>query len=157
MNSDRHRFAERGGASVLASRGFIFHVCLLLSGFWLLTFATHASTFTNNASIKADDSSNSLTATGGVFSASCWFRISIPSSLTLTTNMVILMDRSDGNESAHFSYLLHYNIANGNVEFVTKGNLNTYTRPLIVQPHLERWYHVAVTRNGGVFNVFVDG
>ncbi len=157
MNADKYKSGKHGAARLPVSRSFIPVVCLLLSVFWLLSSTALAATFTNNASIKADDSSNSLTATGGVFSASCWFRISIPSSLTLTTNMLILMDRSDGNESANYSYLIRYNAANGNIEFITKGNLNTYTRTLIAQPYLERWYHVAVTRNGGVFNVFVDG
>lgn len=127
-------------------------LCGLLSAAQVL-----AASFTNLACIKADDPAGALTATGGVFTASCWFRISMPSSLNLTTNMVILMDRSDGNESATFSYLLRYNFANGRVEFVTKGTGDTYTRTLIERPYLERWYHVAVTRNGGVFNVFVDG
>lgn len=71
------------------------------------------------------------------------------------------MDRSDGNESANFSYLLRYNYTNGTIEFVTHGVSGTYSKVLIQNPYLERWYHVAVTRTGnsgiGIFTTYVDG
>jgi len=41
--------------------------------------------------------------------------------LTLSDNMDILMDRTDGNESATFSYLIRYNYTNNAIEFVTHG------------------------------------
>src|SRR5437879_3059592 len=92
-------------------------------GLALVFFAlmpARGATFTNNASIQVTtDSGNNLTSTTGVFTVSCWFRFSIPSSVTLTDNMTILMDRWDGDESQPFSYLLRYNILSNAVEFVT--------------------------------------
>ncbi len=63
-----------------------------------------------------------------------------------------------GNEGANFSYLLRYNYTNNAVEFVTKGSAGSYTRSLIPNPYLQRWYHVAVTHSGGAgFFFYVDG
>lgn len=67
------------------------------------------------------------------------------------------MDRSDGNESANFSYLLRYSIASNTIEFVTQGSSGRYVKALIQNPYLERWYHVAVSRSGSSFNSYVDG
>ena len=115
------------------------------------------ATFTNSASIQASDPTGSLTSSSGNFTISCWFRISVPSSLTLSDNMDILMDRTDGNESANFSYLLRYNYANNVVEFVTHGSSGSYSKTLIPNPYLQRWYHVAVARSGATFACYVDG
>ena len=94
-----------------------------------------AATFTNNVSIQVtSDPTSSLTSTSGVFTVSCWFRISVPSSVTLSDNMDIVMDRSDGNESANFSYLLRYNYTNNAVEFVTKGSTTSWSKILIQSP-----------------------
>jgi YD repeat-containing protein len=71
--------------------------------------------------------------------------------------MDIIMDRSDGNESANFSYLLRYNYTNNAVEFVTRGSSTSYTRTLIPNPYLQRWYHVAVTHSGAGFYFYMDG
>lgn len=125
---------------------------LLLSG-----ALSDAATFTNSASIQVNDPTGSLTFQSGAFTVSCWFRISVPSSLTLADNMDILMDRTDGNESANFSYLLRYNYANNVVEFVTHGASGSYSKTLIPNPYLERWYHVAVARSGATFTCYVDG
>ena len=128
-------------------------LCLLASA-----VAITAATFTNSASIKVDDPTGSLTSASGPFTVSCWFRISIPSSVTLTENMTILMDRSDGNESGNFAYLLRFNAFSGNVEFVTRGTSGGYTNTTLIQrPYLERWYHVAVVRSGSTFSPYVDG
>jgi RHS repeat-associated protein len=118
---------------------------------------TRAATFTNNASIQVNDPTSSLTSTSGTFTVSCWFRISLPSSLMLSDNMDILMDRSDGNESASFSYLLRYNYTNNAVEFVTHGSSSQYSKTLIQNPYLERWYHLAISRSGSSFSSYVDG
>ncbi len=67
------------------------------------------------------------------------------------------MDRSDGNEGANFSYLLRYNYTNNAVEFVTRGSALPWSKTLIQNPYLQRWYHVAITRSGAVFNYYVDG
>lgn len=72
------------------------------AGMWAVLLAIpcptiRAATFTNNASIQVvNDPSQSLTSTNGIFTISCWFRISIPSSFVLSENMTILMDRADG-------------------------------------------------------------
>jgi RHS repeat-associated protein len=136
---------------------------LLLSGVSVLVsillcaLPLRAATFTNNASIQVTDPTGALTSTSGIFTLSCWLRISIPTGLTLSDNMDILMDRTDGIESQNFSYLLRYNIANNAVEFVTHGSSASYSKVLIQAPYLERWYHVAVSRSSSVFSVYVDG
>ena len=116
-----------------------------------------AATFTNNANIRINDPTSSLTATGTTYTVSCWFRMLLPSSMTLGDNMTIFMDRTDGNESANFSCLIRYNISSNVVEFVTRGSSGTYSQPLIQTPFLNRWYHVAVSRSGSIFNAYVDG
>ena len=124
----------------------------------LTTSVGWGATFTNNASIQVtSDPSSSLTSTSGVFTVSCWFRISIPSSATISDNLNILMDRSDGNEASTFSYLLRYNFTNNAVEFVTQDASAPHSKTLISNPYLQRWYHVAVVRSGSTFNYYVDG
>ena len=136
-----------------AAGGMIGILLFLCSAFPLV-----GATFTNSASIQVSDPSSSLTSTSGVFTVSCWFRISIPSSLALSDNMDILMDRSDGNESANFSYLIRYNYTNNAIEFVTHGSSSSPPPYVLIQnPFLERWYHVAVSRSGSVINCYVDG
>ncbi|HXT11398.1 MAG TPA: LamG-like jellyroll fold domain-containing protein [Candidatus Angelobacter sp.] len=134
-------------------------VACLLWIFLGMAFALRCSgaTFTNNASIQISDSNNGLTSTGSAFTASCWFRIAVPSSLQINDNMTILMDRLDGDESQKFSYLIRYNYASNIVEFVTHGDSGTYSQTLIQGPFLNRWYHVAVSRSGSTFNTYVDG
>jgi hypothetical protein len=148
------RFTEQvNGAPVRSALGKAIGVLLLLLGVCL----SDGATFTNSASIQVSDPSGSLTSASGIFTVSCWFRISVPSSLALSDNMDILMDRTDGNESANFSYLLRYNYANNAVEFVTHGSSGNYSKTLIPNPYLERWYHVAVVRSGSTFTCYVDG
>jgi YD repeat-containing protein len=140
-------------------RAFDLFVLLLIAagGAWLTASTSSAATFTNSASIKVDDPTGALTSASGPFTVSCWFRMSIPSGVTLTDNMTILMDRSDGNESANFAYLIRFNAWSGNVEFVTHGSSGSYTNVLIQRPYLERWYHVAIVRSGSSFSAYVDG
>jgi RHS repeat-associated protein len=122
------------------------------------SFLSRAATFTNNASIQVNDPTSSLTCTGTTFTVSCWFRISLPSSQTVSDNMDILMDRTDGNESANFSYLIRYNYTNNAIEFVTHGASSSPPPYVLIQsPFLERWYHVAISRSGSVINCYVDG
>lgn len=125
----------------------------------LIAPTAYSATFTNNASIQVtSDSTSSLTSTTGTFTVSCWFRMSIPSGVTLNDNMTILMDRSDGNESSTFSYLFRYNYTNGAIEFVTHGTSGQpYSKTLIQNPYLERWYHIAMVRSGSSFTGYVDG
>jgi hypothetical protein len=118
-----------------------------------------AATFSGNASISASDPTGALSAdsANNTLTVSCWFRLSIPSSTNLTENLVILMDRTDGNESANFSYQIRFNISNGNIEFVARGSSGAITNALIAQPYLDRWYHVAVVRQQSAFTAYVDG
>ena len=69
----------------------------------------------------------------------------IPTGTNLTENMVILMDRADGDVNSTFSYLVQFNINNGTIEFLTRGASGAYTNTLIAHPYLDRWYHVAVS------------
>ena len=125
----------------------------------LLPLSASAATFSGNANIQAGVGTTSLSAAAGVnaFTASCWFRMVIPTGTNLIDHMTILMDRTDGNEGANFSYLIRYNINNNTVEFLTKGSSGELTIPLIVRPYLDRWYHVAVVRANNIFSSYVDG
>ena len=119
-----------------------------------------AALFSGIASISANDGTGALSASSANsygLTVSCWFRISIPSSTNLTENMVILMDRSDGNEAASFSYEIRFNAFNGSVEFLARGDSGAITNTLIVHPYLDRWYHVAVVRQQSAFIACVDG
>src|ERR1039458_1644964 len=163
MNTTPHRCLKLGddtpaAPSTLSSKtGPLRALFVSIAVFLCLPSGSQAATFTNSASIQVSDPTSSLTCTGTVFTVSCWFRISLPSSLTLSDNMDILMDRTDGNESANFSYLLRYNYANNAVEFTTHGSSGSYSKTLIPNPYLERWYHVAVARSGASFTCYVDG
>jgi hypothetical protein len=118
-----------------------------------------AATFTNNACVTAKDSGEDLiwSGTTRALTVSCWCRISIPSSTTISSDMTILVNRQDGDENSPFSYLLRFNASNGNVEFLTRGASDGFTSKRIERPYLERWYHLAVKRAGNTVAGFVDG
>jgi len=160
MNSDRHGFQERGGASVLANCAFLHPIWLLLSSFLILHSAlpAYAATFTNNARILINDTTNGLSVNpaNSQFSVSCWFRISVPSGVMLSDNIVILANRPSGTEADPHAYSIRFNPFSGNVEFTAKGSLG-YTNTLVRSPYLDRWYHVAVTRQNDQYKGFADG
>jgi RHS repeat-associated protein len=134
---------------------FLFSAC-----FWLLLFAQpiQAATFSGNASIAVPtDPAQSLTSTSGVFTVSCWFKLYVPSSLTVNENLTIAMDRADGNESAPYSYLLRINASNGALEFLTRDATTTTTLSLLNGLYVNRWYHVAVVRDRTVITAYIDG
>ncbi len=114
-----------------------------------------AATFTNNASLKVDDSAGSLSSVGNNFSVSCWFRISFPSGFQPPGDMVILANRSDGDVGQPYGYYLAL-AQSGDVEFEIKGT-GTVRRTLIPKPYLDRWYHVVVVRSGNTLTAYVDG
>ncbi len=130
-------------------------VCIAL----VLASRLNAATFNATASVSANDTTNALSAdpVNNLLTVSCWFRIVVPTGVNVTEDMTILMDRTDGDENANHSYHLRFNASNGNVEFVTRGLSGDYTNTLIKHPFLDRWYHVAVTRNGNNFSSYVDG
>ena len=123
------------------------------------TVHVQAATFSGNASISINDPTGALSAdpANNALTVSCWFRLSIPSSTNLTDNLVVLMDRTDGNEAATFSYEIRFNIFNGNLEFLANGTTGTITSKLIDRPYLDRWYHLAVVRQQSAFAAYVDG
>ncbi len=84
-------------------------------------------------------------------------RLSVPSDANLTQNMTILVNRRDGDETGIYAYLLRYNIENGDIEFVTHGTSSYCTNPVIQNPYMDRWYHIAVVRNNDEYQTYVDG
>lgn len=71
--------------------------------------------------------------------------------------MTVLVDRRSGSEADALAYLIRVNVSNGNLEFYCKGSSGTYVNTLIERPYLDRWYHVAVVRQGEAFTGYVDG
>jgi len=118
-----------------------------------------AASFDGDARVEISDPSGSLSfdTTNQVISVSCWFKMSIPSDVTISEHMTVLADRTGGSETSDpFAYLIRYNVWNGNLEYVTRGN-SSYTNTLIERPFVDRWYHVAVVRSGDSFSGYVDG
>ena len=145
-------------AALPSVRGSAYIVSLLLFGLCFLASATHAATFPGNADLTVSDPSGVLSWNSGnnALSVQCWFKISIPSGTNLTQNMTILVNGTSGSES-QYAYLVRFNIANGNVEFVAHGSSGGYTNTLIQLPYLERWYHLAIVQSGATFTGYVDG
>ena len=133
--------------------------CLIIAFFWLLAAGVHGATFPGSASLSVADSTGALSAnpTNNALTVSCWFRISIPSSTVLSENMVILMDRTDGNENGNFSYEIRLNAYTGSIDFLARGTSGAINNTLIARPYLDRWYHVAVVRQQSAFTAYVDG
>ena len=158
MNSEGHRLLKPGGARLPASRASAVRACLLLSGFWLLTLPVNAAIFPGNARLEVSDSSGGLSwsPSASAMMVQCWFKIAIPSATNLTENMTILVNRRTGTQADPHAFLIQYNIESGNVEFSARGS-GAFTNALIARPYLERWYHVAVVRQGEAFSAYVDG
>ena len=117
-----------------------------------------AATFSGNARVEVADSTGGLSWNTGnnVLSVSCWFKMVIPSGTNLTEDMTILVNRRGGTPSDAHAFRIFFNINSGNIEFTARG-ANGYTNVLIERPYLERWYHVAVVREGEVFTGYADG
>ena len=121
-----------------------------------------AATFNGSSranSQSGGDSSNAFS--GGVnngLTVSCWFKMAIPSSASLTKDMVILSNRQSSTAGGNFAFEIAFSITTGNVEFRARGTTTSLApQVLIAQPFLERWYHVAVTRENDSFIGFLDG
>lgn len=122
--------------------------------------SAHAAQFDGTGRIAISDPNKELTpsATINAMTVSCWLKLSVPSSVTLTKNMVILANARTSEPSGAFAYLIQFNINTGNVEFTARGATATLaTQTLISRPYLDRWYHVAVTRSGAGFTGYTDG
>ena len=117
-----------------------------------------AATFSGSASIAvSDDPDKTLTSTTGVFTVSCWFKLFVPSSLSLSQNLRIAMDSSEGDEGAPFSYLLRINATSGALEFLTRDSTTTTTLQLLIGLFVNagimwRWFE-----RGPSFTAYVDG
>lgn len=134
-----------------------------LFGLWLylafLALCVQAATFPGTARIEVADPSGALSwnPAADALSVACWFKLSVPTEKLLTENMTILVNRRSGTPSDTYSYLVEYDLQTGSIQFSARGNRGRISFPLIEHPYLERWYHVAVARQGEVFKAFVDG
>jgi RHS repeat-associated protein len=133
---------------------FLVTFCLVIS-----IVTGFSATFPGNADLTVSDPAGSLSwnSAANALTVQCWFKISIPSGTNLTSNMAILVNNTSGPDGNPQAFLFRFNIYNGNVEFVTQGNLSGYTNTLIQDPYLDRWYHLAVVRQGSAFTGYVDG
>lgn len=122
-------------------------------------FVALSATLPGSARIEIDDPTGGLgwNSTNQTMTVQCWFKLSVPSGTTLTTNMTILVNRRTGNESSPSAFLIRYNVNNGKVEYLARGTSGAYTNTLIGEPYLERWYQVAITRDHDNFAGYVDG
>ena len=131
--------------------------------FSLITFlcfavgSVFAASFPGGAYLQFTDSSGALSANNNTMTVSCWVKMSIPSGTTITKHQTILVDRKTGTESSTYSYLIRYNINTGNIEFLAKGTSALTPIILVERPYLDRWYHLAVVRDGSEFTPIVDG
>ncbi len=95
----------------------------------------------------------------GALTVQCWFKLSIPSGVTLSENMTILVNSTNGTTSDNHAYHIFYDYAKHTVEFSSKGggSSSLWQRTLIAEPYQDRWYHVAVVRSSGFLTAYVDG
>lgn len=132
-------------------------ICFLSSVFCPLPSAL-AGSFPGNARVEISDPTGGLSwsNSANALTVQCWFKLSIPSGLTLADNMTILVNRTNGTTADPHAYHLWYDKAGGNIQFSTRGT-TFWQGVLIPKPRLDRWYHVAVVRNGASLTAFVDG
>ena len=132
----------------------------------LLLQTSKAATFNGSGYVYAADTTGGLSwnnaAGAKALTVSCWFKLSFPSSFTLSQPMVIMAYGNDlnwnGTEwSQTHPYALYLNPNTGDVDFSTKGTGGNYSKPVVQRPYLERWYHVAVVRTGNAVAGYVDG
>lgn len=125
---------------------------------FMFALSAPAVNFPGNARLEVPDSSGGLTwnPSANALTVQCWFKISIPTGTNLTENMTILADRRTGTQANPHAFLIQYNLQTGNVEFSARGS-GAFTNALISRPYLDRWYHVAVVRQGENFTGYVDG
>ena len=132
-------------------------VLCLPVGLLLLSPCLHAASFDGQSRVEIADPSGALSLSNNTLTVLCWLKMSIPSGVTLTDHLTVLADRTSGNEATDpYSYLIRYNIWEGNLEFLANG-ASAFSRALVERPFLDRWYHVAVVRNGDQFTGYVDG
>ena len=125
-----------------------------------------AATFTGSSranSQNGGDSSNAFSGNAGKdLTVSCWFKMSIPTGITLSKDMMIMSNRQSSTLGGNFAFEIAFSVTDtataGNVVFRARGATTALApQVLIAQPFLDRWYHVAVTRNADTFNFYLDG
>ncbi|MDZ4199186.1 MAG: LamG-like jellyroll fold domain-containing protein [Kiritimatiellia bacterium] len=138
------------------SRGLFLAIGLLAC---LLPSMALSAAFDGSARVEIADTTGNLSWVSGnnALTVECWFRISIPSGQSISSNMTILVDRRTGNETNPYAYLLFFNISTGNIEFQTRDGSKTDNSVVLNRPYLDRWYHVAVRRSGTTLSVLLDG
>lgn len=160
MRADKHKSLKFGRARLPASRAFGFRACLLLSAYWLLTFTLSAATFTNNARVEITDGTGSLrrSAANGPLTVMCWFKFSIPTGVSVTNDMTVLVNQmgTTTTNDTH-SYNIYFNANSGTVDFTARGAGGLFRQTLIASPFIDRWYHVAIAMSGSSYDSYVDG
>ncbi len=145
--------------SALSAKSAVLLLLLLAFGFQPLAFRPcAAASFSGNARLETAYPTGALgwSPAASALTIECWFKISVPSGTNLTQNMTILVNRRSGSQSDPHAYWVYFNIFTGNVELSARGS-GVYTNTLIWRPYLDRWYHVAVVRQGEVFTGYADG
>ena len=135
-------------------------LCTLLAGaVMFLPSSSYAATFNGSSRASAGDTTSAFSGgTNNGLTVSCWFKMSIPSSATLSKDMVILSNRQSSTAEGNFAFEIAFSITTGNVEFHARGATNALAaQVLIAQPFLDRWYHVAITRENDTFIGYLDG
>lgn len=144
---------------------FRLHNALTVVSRWIAAIlffvgsAAFAASFSGNARIEVPDSTGGLSwsPAANALTVSCWFKLAVPTDVSLQNDMTILVNRRSGTESDAHGYLVKFNSSQGRIEFSARGSSGIYQNTLIDRPFIERWYHVAVTRQGESFTAYVDG
>jgi RHS repeat-associated protein len=138
---------------------FAANLVLALGSLMLCIVPVHPASFSGNARLEINDPSGALSwnASKAALSIQAWFRISVPSGVNITEDMTILVNRRSGSLGDTHAYLLLFNATTGNVEFSARGSGGSYSNVIVERPYLDRWYHVAIVRQGEVFAGYLDG
>ena len=120
-----------------------------------------AAAFPGNARVEINDSTGGLgwSTVTTALTVQCWCKISIPSGVTPNENMTILVNRRTGTSTTvPYAYHLFYDIAKNSIEFATRGKTGVSRQEtLLAAPFLDRWYHLAIVRDGDSLWGYVDG
>ncbi len=131
------------------------HAAVLL----LLAASAFPASFDGQSRVEIADPSGGLSwnSTNAALTVSCWLRIVVPSDVRISKDMTVLVDRREGGEGDPCAYLIEYDVLSGNLQFVTHDGSAAATNALVERPYLNRWYHVAIVRDGSVLDGYVDG
>jgi RHS repeat-associated protein len=137
-------------------------LCLLSSVLSPLPSAL-AGIFSGNARVEISDPNGELSLSTSAtprLTVQCWFKISIPSGVSLSDNMTILVNRTNGTTGDPHAYNLWYDKDAHNIQFSTKGTGPSLWQAILIPDTkfiLGRWYHVAVVRDETAVAAYVDG